>query len=284
MNTTITTNHNGLPALRLETKDFEAEILFQGAHVTSFKSKALNRELFWLSAHENYLAGNGIRGGVPICFPWFGPHSSNPHYPRHGFARNLTWQLLGEATNTGSGVSVSFLLVDSPVTHEFFPFKFSLQLEMIFTANGVSQLLRMKNMDDKSFECEALLHPYFAVKNLAEVAVSGLDGRKYFDKVKNTEGNIQEGPVEFHQNVDSVYLETGGRFVIHEHGIPTIEITQTTGRETVVWNPGGGKTKTGEPGIPPNFVCVEPGRVNSGKFRVEPGREELLGARFTLLE
>ncbi len=283
MNTYITTSRNGLPALQIETEDFEAEILFQGAHFTRFKSKSLNRKLFWLSQGESFEGGRSIRGGVPIVFPWFGPHADEENFPRHGFARNLGWQLVGEPRQENLETVVEFLLLDSPVTVELFPFKFRALLTMRLSANGVRMNLSIRNTDEKPFQCEALFHPYFAVNSLETVQVSGLDGKQYFDKVLNTTGNTQRGSVSFPENIDRVYSETEGPFVISDEGKPSVRISQTGIQQTVVWNPGGGTTKVSA-GNTPSFVCVEPGCVFEGRLNLEPGQEDVLGVQFTLLE
>lgn len=283
INTTLTTSRNGLPALHLETSDFEAEILFQGAHLTRFTSKKLKREMLWLSPGETFDSGEGIRGGVPIAFPWFGPHGTNADFPRHGFARNLSWQLVGSPKQEAESVVVEFRLPNSPITREFFPFKFAVFLTMSFSASAVEMSLRIQNTDQQIIECEALFHPYFAVTELSGVSVTGLEGRTYFDKVLQTSGNIQQGPVTFPENVDRIFLETSGPFLICENNKPRLQVTKKNINETVVWNPGGGKTKVGT-GTAPNFVCVEPGCVVGGKLRLNPGSEETISVQFTLLD
>src|ERR1700682_1273142 len=84
--------NGGLARAVITTPLASAEIYLHGAHVTRYQS-AGQKPMLWRSAQSLYQADKAIRGGVPICFPWFGPRAGEPTSPIHGFARIKEWQV-----------------------------------------------------------------------------------------------------------------------------------------------------------------------------------------------
>src|SRR5215213_7806568 len=86
------TDEHGLARLRIAAPAAEAVVYFQGAHVTHYRPRGAAPVLF-TSARSRFARGEPIRGGVPVIFPWFGPHPSDPSAPAHGWARTSSWTL-----------------------------------------------------------------------------------------------------------------------------------------------------------------------------------------------
>ena len=177
------------PQLKLHViESLEAKVVFsqQGAQLLSFIPKE-QEDWFWLPS-SRFIAGQAIRGGVPICLPWFGSHHSDTSKPNHGFARNVDWQLQGiEAMvheHLGFCTRVAFSLDQyAQQAHPLFPFAFSAQLICYF--NRCLQLeISVINTDHQPLPLSWALHSYHPVENLHHARVTGLDGCHYLDNTQ----------------------------------------------------------------------------------------------------
>ncbi|MTD39845.1 D-hexose-6-phosphate mutarotase [Erwinia sp. CPCC 100877] len=208
-----------------------AAFALQGAHLLSWQP-AGEEEVIWLSSNTPFSTGSALRGGVPICWPWFGP-SAQQGFPSHGFARNLPWQLK-EHRQDIHGVSLTFELMSGEETRRFWPYDFQLlahfrlgaECEMVLEAHG-------------DFETTAALHSYFRVGDIAQVRVTGL-GERYIDKVNNgEEGTLVDGVQTFPDRTDRVYLAPEAVSRIEDGKLGrTIEVVHHFNSNVVGWNPG----------------------------------------------
>jgi glucose-6-phosphate 1-epimerase len=266
----------GLPVLRLAEGDLHAEIALMGAHLISFRNTAVERSMFW-AAGAAAVAGHAFRGGVPLVFPWFGGHADRADFPNHGFARNLLWSV-AEEFRDGNGYGIALELTDSPITRVMWPHAFRARLETVVSGAGVAQRLLVRNDDKSTMRFECGLHPYFAVGDVRNVSVEGLDGESFIDKTSGTlDRQVQHGALRFTRPVDSVYLGATAPCRILEPGKPTLRIEKSGSRTTVVWNPG---SKTPDTVPPSPFVCVEPMNCFEHAIELPPGAEHILTARY----
>lgn len=261
---------SGLPRLGFTDDAIRAEVMLNGAHLTAFEQRATGRALFWLAPGEEFIGGRAIRGGVPLVFPWFGPHATDAMRPRHGFARNLTWSL--EET---AGRRIVLGLKDSEVTRSLWPHRFHARLSIQLADTGVRMALTVLNVDSAPFACECAFHPYFAVPDATQASVEGLDGRSFRDKVAGGD-RLQHGPITFPAAVDRVFEVPRRPVVLHNAGRPHVRIAHTGATEIVVWNPGPGKD--GSPAPP--FVCIEPANCLHHPVTLAPGKEHTLVGQF----
>jgi D-hexose-6-phosphate mutarotase len=231
---------NGLPRIVFDDGAVSAELYLNGAHLTAVENRRTGRSLLWLHPSAEFAAGRAIRGGVPLIFPWFGKHP-DPSMPGHGFARNRTWTVAATAGNRAE------LTMD----------------------------LTIANTDSAAFSYEAGYHPYFAVGDVRNVQVEGLEGCRYLDKILGGEA-VQQGGVRFPGVIDRVYVEPPGGAVIREGAEARVRVSRSGAREIVVWNPGGGSD--GSPAPP--FVCVEPATCVEHRVTLAPGEEHTMAARF----
>ncbi|MXJ81705.1 D-hexose-6-phosphate mutarotase [Klebsiella michiganensis] len=231
----------------------KASVALQGAHLLSWKP-AGEEEVLWLSGNTPFKNGVALRGGVPICWPWFGP-SAQQGLPSHGFARNLPWALKGHDEDD-TGVVLTFALKSSDATRQYWPHEFTLLARF-----KLCKTCEIELEAHGEFETTSALHTYFNVGDIAAVKVSGL-GDRYIDKVKNAEeGVLSNGTETFPDRTDRVYLNAETCSVIHDDALNrNIDVTHHHNSNVVAWNPGPAlSVSMGD--MPDDgyktFVCVE---------------------------
>jgi glucose-6-phosphate 1-epimerase len=258
----------GLPLLIVETDLCSAVISLQGAHLLEFKTTA-GDPLLWLSPNCDFSTGAALRGGVPLCLPWFGVNANDPSKPKHGFARNQFWEL-GEAHLLSDGsVELEFLLLSD--ANDLFPFDFSAELRMTL-GNSAKLELTINNTDTDDFDCSWAMHNYYRVSSLPAVRVLGLAERQYFDNIEPHGEKHQSGDVSFAGPVDRVFHAIDNTVSIS--GSPSIAITHSNCPSVVVWNPGSeaaAKIADIGEGQEQFYICVERGAVLSEKWHLPAG-------------
>ena len=244
---------NDLELIVVDHPQVKASVALQGAHLLSWKP-AGEEEVLWLSGNTPFKNGVALRGGVPICWPWFGP-SAQPGLPSHGFARNLPWALKGHDEDD-KGAVLTFELKSSEATRQYWPHEFTLLARF-----KLGKTCEIELEAHGEFETTSALHTYFNVGDIAAVKVSGL-GERYIDKVKNAEeGVLSNGTETFPDRTDRVYLNAETCSVIHDDALNrNIDVTHHHNSNVVAWNPGPAlSVSMGD--MPDDgyktFVCVE---------------------------
>lgn len=261
----------GLPLLRLNTRHCKAVIAFQGAQLLEFVPTA-GAPLLWLSPNCHFTPGTALRGGVPVCLPWFGVHQSDPNKPKHGFARNRTWELTDVDCTEEEICTLGFTLVSA--ANEDFPYAFTAHLRMIL---GVTARLELTihNTDTQPFQCTWALHSYHPVASLAEARVLGLAGREYRDNLANYAAQQQVGDVTFAGEVDRVFPGVDNDLVINSQ--TDITITHHNCPSVIVWNPGAenaAQIADIGAGQEQHYVCVERGAVLEEAWHLAAGEDK----------
>jgi len=258
----------GLPLLIVETTLCSAVISLQGAHLLEFKTTD-GDPLLWLSPNCNFTPGHALRGGVPVCLPWFGRNPNTSKELKHGYARNNFWQL-GDAHLLPNGSAELEFLLQSDA-NELFPYDFSAELRMTL-GHSVKIELTINNTDTEDMECSWVLHNYHRVESLENVRVEGLNPRTYLDNLDNHQEKFQADPVTYSSTVDRVFpnVEHSVKIV----GSPSIEISHYNCPSVVTWNPGAEAASKmpdiGE-GQEAFFICVERGSVLAEKWLLPAG-------------
>ena len=271
-----------LPLHVIESSDATVVFSQQGAQLLSFIPKEQG-DWFWLSPNSRFIAGQAIRGGVPICLPWFGSHCSDASKPSHGFARNVDWQLLGIESITherlGPCTRVAFAL-DQYVqqAHPLFPFVFSAQLICYF--NHRLQLeINVTNTDTQPLPLSWALHSYHPVDNLHHAKVTGLEGCHYLDNTQQLLRQVQQGDVTFDDEVDRVFVNdpTEQRLVQRPATSTSpeagLKVSATGSATAIVWNPGIKKATAMNDlgaGYQADFVCLERGNAFDNAVELAP--------------
>jgi len=271
----------GLPFLRVNAPGGAGEIFLHGAHLTSWTPTG-QRPALWMSDVSRFAENTPIRGGVPICFPWFGLRTDHPVAPQHGFARLAEWTLTG-ASESGDAVRLEFRLTDTEQTRESpWPYRF----EAIYTVTIGSKLqleFEVVNRDTRGFSFEAALHNYYAIDDLLSTRVLGLEGHEFFSD--SVPGKAQT-PVQLGGAINRRYpTVTGGR--IEESTIRRMVTVSSAGSEGVVlWNPGPDTARAMEDFSDsgwPNMVCFETCNIGESQIELAPGKRHLMCVTVTVV-
>ena len=270
----------GLPVIEIRNRFATARISVHGAHVLSFRPKD-DADLLFLSEQAVFQPGKAIRGGVPVCWPWFGPDPQGQGRPAHGFVRTRLWDLRRTETLAGGETLVELGLRDSTETRAIWPHGFDLSLTVI-VGRSLFLALTTRNTGDSPFELTQALHSYFAVADIAQVRVTGLDGCDYVDKAKGAGGvrKVQAGDVAVDAEVDRVYAGVPDVLTI-EDGAAARRVRLTAGgsRTAVVWNPWA-EVAAGMADLPDDayrrFVCVETANAGEEVLTLAPGDSRTL--------
>lgn len=270
---------NDLPIVAIANDNGSCELSLYGGHILSYRP-AGHLPVLFMSKASRFEAGQPIRGGIPVCWPWFGPHPTESTLPLHGFARVLPWHLA--ATNyTSRNTEICLALGDSEQTLAWWPHRFALTLRVILE-NTLKIELTTRNTDKTPFTYTEALHSYFMVRQIMDVTLRGLEGAHYFDKTTNTDGHLQELPVVVRQEVDRIYQSTDTECVIDDAGLGRqIVVTKEGSRATVVWNPWIAKAKQmadfGDDEYT-RMICVETTNDASNAVTLAPGESHTLTA------
>ena len=279
---TFSTTESGMPIALVTTSLCQAGITLQGAQVYSWVP-AGEQEVIWLSRQAKFAAGKSLRGGVPICWPWFGPHPTRTELPAHGFARTVDWAVHSSQLHDDQRVTIVFELTLDDRLRAMWPQACKAQLRVTL-GNSLELELQTTNTGTAAFEIGEALHTYFSVGDVREVRVTGLEDTVYFDKVDNFAQKRQSGPVTIDQEVDRVYVDTSAECVIHDASLQRrIHIQKSDSQSTVVWNPWQAKADAmgdmGEQGHL-GMLCVESANALQNTVKVAPGQTHTLTVQY----
>ena len=271
----------GLDRLVLSASDGEAVVYLQGAHAAQFQPRG-ERPVLWMSAQSRFEPGKPIRGGVPICFPWFGPKAGAPDAPPHGFARILSWTIRAVTPEADGRLRAVLELSAEAAARGGFPRELSLSLA-VTVGRSLRMELTARNVDSAAVAFEEALHSYFAVSDVRQARVRGLEGVPYVDK---TAGMARQPgasePIAIAAETDRVYLGATGTVTIEDPGWRRrIVVGKSGSSTTVVWNPWIAKAKA-----MPDFgddewsgmVCVETANAMDDAVTLAPGASHVMTA------
>lgn len=275
---------SGLVFAEIDNAHATATVCLQGAHLVTWRPKDQALPVVWVSEAARFAPGKSIRGGVPVCWPWFGPHATEGAFPAHGFARTVPWQVTAAETLDDGATRVKLVLLQNEQTRVQFPH--ACRLELVLTVGAaLDASLVTTNLDTETLSIGEALHTYFQIGDIGQARVLGLDGCTYVDKVDGGARKRQDGPVVFVGETDRVYVDTEARCVIEDPVLGRrILIDMSGSRSTVVWTPWQEKAeKMGDLG--PNegwrrMVCVESGNALDNVVRLAPGEAHVLGVSY----
>jgi len=257
-----------------------AQVYDYGAHVWSWSLDG--DTVLWTSAKSTFEPGKPLRGGVPICWPWFGPGRSGDLTPAHGFARISEWTLAGRIVHANAEVLTYSLGPDAApgalpgqdwrVTYE------------VSVGDVLELALTVENLGATLFSYEVALHTYLTVGDVRRVTIAGLEGASYLDKVTGRQ-EVQAGDVTIVAETDRVYDRCSEVVVTDPVLGRRLRIATVGAANTVVWNPWIAKSAV----MPdfgddewPGMLCVEAGNVLDHAVSLEPGRAETLRYRLAV--
>jgi D-hexose-6-phosphate mutarotase len=284
----------GLVIADIRNAHARAAVCLQGGQVLHWQPHDQAVPVLWLSDSARYAAGKAIRGGIPVCWPWFGaPQGAGlaATAPAHGFARTLPWQV-AEAGVLANGASLLRLcLDDGPQTRALWPGRFHLELQITVGAS-LALTLVTANSGPAPLVITQALHTYFRIGAIASATIHGLAAAPYYDAVREAEATGTAAPITFGAEVDRVYDSSGDCRIEDPVLGRRIHIAKTGSASTVVWNPGQAKAdRLGDmaPAQPPGpgsaggwqqMVCVESGNARHRTVQIAPGGQHALRVHY----
>ncbi|MDJ1170484.1 D-hexose-6-phosphate mutarotase [Roseofilum sp. BLCC_M154] len=267
------------PLIQVENDFAKATISLYGGHILSFQPVTESEDLLFLSEKAILQSGKAIRGGIPVCWPWFGPHPEQSNLPSHGFVRNRFWSVLSTATTPEGETHIQLGLTDTPDTRELWPHAWELVMD-IMVGDTLTVGLMTRNRGNQPFTITQALHTYFRVGSIHGVRILGLDRTDYIDKVDGGAQKHQSGVVEITSEVDRIYTNVPAQLIVDDSRWKRqIRLTSEGSNSAVVWNPWSEKAAKfadldDEDYL--KFVCVETTNAGPDQIRVFPGNEHRL--------
>jgi glucose-6-phosphate 1-epimerase len=273
----VTPGKNGLPRVLVNTPAAAAEIYLHGAQVTSWRPAGAE-EVIFLSEQSLWQEGKAIRGGIPICFPWFRNKVDDPKAPSHGFVRTKAWQLDSVERKDDSTV-VTLSTASDAATRVWWPHDFRL-LHRVIIGTVLTQELVVSNTGYAPMRFEEALHTYYRVSAADAIRIRGLDGVAYLDNTDNNREKQQEGDIVFTASTDRAYLATQHAVEIVDPGMRRrIRLTKQDSRTTVVWNPWStGAKALADLGDEEwrTMACAEASNIRDYAVELAPGHEHCM--------
>ena len=249
----------GGPVAILEAAGSTAVVALQGAQVLCWQRAADPAEVLWLSPVAKLGTGKAVRGGIPVCWPWFGPHPGDPAKPSHGFVRTAMWRVSGSAASASRARLV--LNFDTAAADPaLWPFHAQAEID-ITVGDTLTVALSTDNLGPSPFDLTQALHTYLAVGGIAEVSITGLAGRRYIDQLSTGTRPVQAGAIHIDREIDRIYQASSGDVIVTDRSLGReIRVSKSGSLSTVVWNPGPGKAQQlgdmGEDGYR-RMLCIE---------------------------
>jgi glucose-6-phosphate 1-epimerase len=267
--------NGGLPLVKIHTSWSTAEIYLHGAHITGFQKNG-EPPLLFMSVKSHFAAGQPIRGGVPVCFPWFGNRDGEP---AHGFARITEWELAKTAAAPDGSVTLHFRL---PEIHGREEWK-NLRTELVVTVSDkLTMELVATNNSSTAMEIENCLHTYFHVGDISQVSIAGLQGVPFDDFAAGANGARKvenDSVLRITKETNRVYPDNTATVEIRDEKLKrVIRVEKFHSQSTVVWNPWTTQKLPDDfdPAEHRHMVCVESGNVKQNKISLAPGKTAAL--------
>lgn len=259
--------------ITVSNKYADANICLYGAHITNFTPHR-TMEILWMSPESNFGEGKPIRGGIPVCFPWFGPHKTDSAKPQHGFGRLMYWNVQETASLTTGETLVRLQLCSSAETKTFWDHEFCAEMTVI-VGKTLTATLKVTNTSSIPFEYTCALHSYFNIPSIDEIAIEGLHGSRYINQLDGGD-YLQETPLlEIKKAETRHYYNTETDCIIIDTLFNRrIRVAKSGSKITTVWNPGE-ETCLKIDDIPDdgfhNFVCIEAVNAFNDVIYLAPG-------------
>jgi len=276
----VVEGNGGLPKVHITTPECTGEIYLHGAHITSWKPSGAEEVLF-LSPKSRWEHGRAIRGGIPICFPWFASKSDDPTAPAHGFVRTKAWQL-ESISQVERAVTVSMFTESDESTKRWWPADFRLVYRATFGPELGLELL-MSNTGRSALRFEEALHAYHRVGHIQDARLRGLDGVQYLDKTDSNRKKMQHGEIAITAETDRIFLDTAGAIELDDPVMHrATRVMKENSRTTVVWNPWIQKAQAlsdlGDDEWT-QMICIESSNVSGFAVDLAPGQQHTMKAR-----
>lgn len=259
---------DGLKVVRVIHPKATAAVSLFGAHVLSFQP-AGKKDTIWMSDKADFTGNKALRGGIPVCWPWFGKAAE----PSHGFARNTEWAL-NEHRENDNGVILSLTLEDTTETRNIWPHAFRAEIQ-IEIGDTLQVRLITTNTDDKPMQIGGALHTYLNIGDIDHTKVSHLGNEFIAAGIRQPSA----GFATFAEEVDRIYLNAERTVIVEDAANQRrLNVTNDGNNAVVVWNPwqalAASMADMADDGYQ-TMVCVE-SAVYDRSVTLQPGEKHTL--------
>jgi glucose-6-phosphate 1-epimerase len=246
---------NGFEYIEVINESATAKIALQGGHVFYY-AQYDKKPLLWLSDESDFKIGKAIRGGIPICWPWFGMNEDDS-LPQHGFARTSMWEFVSSEEKDSKTTQITLKLTHSKETLSLWNYRFELLLH-VSISDSLELELKTTNLDNREFTITQALHTYFNISHIENIHIEGLHVKPYFDALRKLQC-LQNGDIYFTKEIDRVYQNVDKPITLIDK-TRSITINTKGSNSAVIWNPWIDKCRRMS-GMSDNsyldFVCIE---------------------------
>ena len=275
----------GLPKVSIASPLASAEIYLHGAQVTSWQPAGAE-EVIFLSERSHWEDGKAIRGGIPVCFPWFRGKADHPQAPAHGIVRAREWELDAVDTDDEDIVTVALSTKSDTSTYRWWPHEFRLELR-ITVGKTLQMSLNANNTGANPFRFEEALHTYFRVGDVEHVRVRALAGATFLDNMDSNREKIQQGDVRLARQTDNAYIHTQAAAEVVDADLGHVLRTEKeNSATTIVWNPweeGSAKLTDLDDDEWRSMICVEAGNILGDAVTLDPGETHTMRSTISVV-
>jgi glucose-6-phosphate 1-epimerase len=281
----ICAGDGGFPLINIDNEHARAEICSYAGQVLSYRPAGEQDDLLFVSRQASFQPGKAIKGGIPVCWPWFGADPEARNRPDHGFVRARQWTLLLTESMSDGATRLRLGIKDDEVTRALWPHAFALEIEVtVGPTLGVALISR--NSGDASVILTQALHSYFNIGDVRQAQVLGLAGHAYIDKVAEGAERSQSGPINFDGPVNRIYLDTADELIIDDPSLDRrIHIEREGSRSAVVWNPWIEQSRSMADFGDDEYLrmlCVETTNAATDSVTLAPGASYRLASRYAI--
>ena len=281
----VVAGQGGLPKVRITSPTASADIYLHGAQVTAWRP-ADGEEVLFLSELSRWEDGRAIRGGIPVCFPWFRGNGDDQKAPAHGLVRTKGWRLESLAAESDSTI-VTLATASDEGTRRWWPHDFRLMLRVTVGSQLKLELI-VTNTGATPFRFEEALHTYHCVGDARKVKIAGLNGVSFLDNQDKNVEKVQNGDVTIVGPTDNAYLNTSSSLTISDPAMRRrIQIEKQNSLTTVVWNPWeSGAKALADLGDDewPRMACVEASNILNSTVTLAPGEDHRMATTISVME
>lgn len=272
--------NKGFPVIEVLNDNAEATVSLYGGQVLSYRPTEQSHDVLFMAGKAQYLEGKAIRGGIPVCWPWFGKRPDRPDFPGHGIARINRWSV-AEAKQLDAGNTQIRLSLKQPLPQHlnWWPHGFELQMMISIGKKLILELIT-HNTSRQPFTVTQAFHGYFRIGDIKQCRLTGLENIDYLDNLDGARQKRRNDALTVSNAIEQVYQLNNGTVNIVDAILKRkIAVRSFDATAMVVWNPW----TTGAAAMPDlnetdfqNFICVEPGHIGATGFELPPESERSL--------
>ena len=277
---------NGLKFIEIDNSQAVARIALQGGHVDWWRPKSAKQDVLWLSSNARHEKGRSIRGGVPICWPWFGKHPTDGSFCLHGFARVIPWKLVESSELKNGATKIVLKMLPTETAIKQLTYSFELLLTIVI-GETLNLNLKTTNLSDSPFVISEGYHTYFYISDIEKIKITGLENSSYTDKIDNFKRGVEENSIIIKGEFDRVYTNTSNDCYIEDEEFNrVITIKKSNSNSTVVWSPWKEKAlQMGDMGGDNEWrrmVCVETANLLENSVVIYPKLSHSIATEYSI--